>query len=833
MNDGPHVGEFSEFVARAVGEARPPYPYQVRLAEEGLPDLLRVPTGAGKTLAAVLPWLWRTTAFPEDTPRRLVYVLPLRTLVEQTAGEVARWLFNLGERSSPDPQQVSGDDSVILQMLMGGTDREDDAWQLVPDKRAVLIGTQDMVLSRALMRGYAESRPRWPISYALLHSDTQWVFDETQLLGPAVPTSAQLQGLRDSLGTAAPTATMWMSATLAEEGLSTVDHDVTALRTVELTAEDRGGALAKRLDAARTVERLDLPTDPKTFAVALARALLARHRPGTRTIAVLNTVERATAVREAFRKEAPEADVVLIHSRFRPVERRELMDLVTDDPPPGGRIVISTQVLEAGVDITSMTLFTEAAPWSSIVQRAGRCNRGGEYAAASLLWGLPPGGRASAVPYVQEDMDAAVAALGELEGIAVTSTGLQRRPVKQMPELHAVLRRRDLLQLFDTMPDLTGADIDVSPWIRDGDDTGVFVAWRDWTASDGKPAEDEPLARRDELCPAPIADVRKLAALDGGRRLWVRDRVGGHWRWASRADVVPGAVLLADVRAGWYDPELGWAPAVGTPVEPVAPVESAAPPAEDEESVGPLADGDAIGDDLLSQGRKWVGLARHLSDVEEEVAAVAEGLRLPGLAVGLVEAAVLAGRYHDLGKCHEVFQATLRRASPNPPDGLLAKSPGGGGRHSRRYLRHELVSALLLTSPECCLLENRRERGLIVYLVAAHHGRVRISVRSVADEALQQPPLLLGVADGDRTPAFELTTGEHMAAVTLSTSSLRIGAADASGSTSAGSWTPGSWTERAVTLRDRPDLGPFRLAYLEALVRIADMRVSKRYREEG
>ncbi|GAA4199852.1 hypothetical protein GCM10023074_30890 [Microbispora amethystogenes] len=817
--------DFGAFVCRAVGKPLTPYPYQARLAREGLPELLRVPTGAGKTLAAVLPWLWRGKAFPDDTPRRLVYVLPLRTLVEQTAREVARWLFNQGERASEDPRQACRDDSVVLQMLMGGTDREDDAWQLAPGKPAILIGTQDMVLSRALMRGYAESRPKWPISYALLHSDTQWVFDETQLLGPALPTSAQLQGLRDRLGTAAPTATMWMSATLAEEGLSTADHDVTALRTVELTAEDREGELAKRLDALRTVERLDLPADSKNYPVALARALLARHRPGTRTIAVLNTVERATAVREALRKEAPETDVVLIHSRFRLLERGKAMDLVTADPPSGGRIVISTQVLEAGVDITSLTLFTEAAPWSSIVQRAGRCNRGGEYEdGAALLWSLPPDGRSPAAPYAQEDVDAAAVALGELEGVAVTSTVLQRRPVKQIHELHAVLRRRDLLQLFDTMPDLTGADIDVSPWIRDGDDTGVFVAWRDWAGSEGRPAEDEPRARRDELCPAPIADVRKLVTLPGGRRLWVRDRVGGQWRWASRADVVPGAVLLADARAGWYDSELGWSPAVTTPVEPVTPVE----PGEDREGTPP-ADGDALGDDPLSESRDtWVGLARHLTDVEEEVAAVAKGLRLPGLAAEVVEAAALAGRYHDLGKCHEVFQATLRRGGQNPPDGLLAKSPGSGGRHSRRHLRHELVSALMLTSPECRLLEDRPERELIVYLVAAHHGRVRISVRSVADEALQRPPLLLGVADGDHTPAFELTTGEHVNAFTLSTSSLRIGAADAPGSAA-----DGSWTERAVALRDRPDLGPFRLAYLEALVRIADMRVSRRYREEG
>jgi CRISPR-associated endonuclease/helicase Cas3 len=40
------------------------YGFQRRLAADGLPDLLCVPTGAGKTLAAVLPWLYRRTAHP-------------------------------------------------------------------------------------------------------------------------------------------------------------------------------------------------------------------------------------------------------------------------------------------------------------------------------------------------------------------------------------------------------------------------------------------------------------------------------------------------------------------------------------------------------------------------------------------------------------------------------------------------------------------------------------------------------------------------------------------------------------------------------------------------
>lgn len=126
---------------------RAPYPFQERFATAaGLPHLLRAPTGAGKTATAILGWLWRYFhGFPGSTPRRLVYCLPMRVLVEQSHRETANWLAALDLTKK-----------VGLHLLMGGVDTED--WFLHPEKPAVLIGTQDMLLSRALNRGYAASR---------------------------------------------------------------------------------------------------------------------------------------------------------------------------------------------------------------------------------------------------------------------------------------------------------------------------------------------------------------------------------------------------------------------------------------------------------------------------------------------------------------------------------------------------------------------------------------------------------------------------------------------------------------------------------------------------
>src|SRR5215469_2174991 len=122
------TNSFKEFFRTATG-GREPYPYQKRFAEaDPLPHLLRAPTGAGKTATAILGWLWRWVSSNPDTPRRLVYCLPMRVLVEQSEREAKTWIRTLKL-------------DIPVHVLMGGVDAE--KWYLYPEKPAVLIGTQD------------------------------------------------------------------------------------------------------------------------------------------------------------------------------------------------------------------------------------------------------------------------------------------------------------------------------------------------------------------------------------------------------------------------------------------------------------------------------------------------------------------------------------------------------------------------------------------------------------------------------------------------------------------------------------------------------------------
>ena len=127
-----------------------PHGWQTRLASDSVcrDALIRIPTGFGKTAGVLLAWLWNRVHEKNGAwPRRLVFCLPMRTLVEQTERAITDWI----DRADLDPKPK-------VHILIGGLSPSD--WHLDPEQNAVLIGTQDMLLSRALNRGYGSGRAR-------------------------------------------------------------------------------------------------------------------------------------------------------------------------------------------------------------------------------------------------------------------------------------------------------------------------------------------------------------------------------------------------------------------------------------------------------------------------------------------------------------------------------------------------------------------------------------------------------------------------------------------------------------------------------------------------
>lgn len=846
--DTPDCG-FADFFQQATA-GRSPFPYQIQLAcGSELPQLLDVPTGLGKTAAAILSWLFRRRRSPDEdvrrkTPRRLVYCLPMRTLVEQTVDEARQWLARLEMRD------------VGVHALMGGV--ESDEWDCTPEGEAILVGTQDMLLSRALNRGYGMSRYRWPVHFALLNNDALWVMDETQLMGVGLTTSVQLQGLRNRLSTYGVSHSLWMSATLDVKRLRTVDHPMPegGFATHRLSRDDREHPVVRQRLTARkplkTASASLTAADKKTYPGELAAQVATEHnrRPGTLTLVILNRVQRAQDVYSRLSQHYGAVDsppeLSLIHARFRPADRKKSEELLLSGKvPPAGHIAVATQAIEAGVDISAATMFTESAPWSSLVQRFGRCNRAGEFGSgkgteAAVFWidietldSRSKPNEELALPYPPAELERSRTYLSRLTDVGPETLGDVTHEAPQ-PLVHT-LRRKDLLDLFDTTPDLGGNDLDVSRYIRDSDDTDVQVYWRDWEIQkkSGRTPPPQPKSpdgtiqfptpARAELCTVSVAAMRdfigKLRKNDQAKHLtWQWNLLDRKWEECGPRDIRPGAVVLLHGTAGGYDAKLGW---TGDPRNsPITDLRAVVEPA------GERAGETAMEDDDL--GTQPVALAEHLRDVAEQAEKLREQLHdelrdVPWPAI------ISAAWWHDVGKSHPAFQTAMRDSKKirdlGRDDSVLWAKSGengllryriernGDGTERRRGFRHELASALAWLASH----DNGPSDELIAYLIAAHHGKVRLSIRSMPNEIPPSAPGRLfarGVWDGDELPRVELGNEAQDVSETLSLSLELMRLGEQNGRP--------SWLERGIRLRD--EFGPFRLAYLESLVRIADWR---------
>ena len=799
---------YAGFFKRATGFN--PYPYQARLAEsDGQSSLLRVPTGAGKTEALILGWLYqRSVCADVAVPRRLVYCLPMRTLVEQTVKRVEKWVGNLG---------IADDVGVVK--LMGGEPRTQ--WYLHPEKPFIVVGTQDMLLSRALNRGYGMGYNMWPVEYGLLNNDCLWVMDEVQLMANGLPTSTQLAGLRGKLETYGPAQSMWMSATARRDWLYTIDHpQPPAAKVVELGYDDLADPqLSKRHNALKVVAKdaVDF-RKPKETGQLIAR----KHESGTLTLAVVNTVERAQKLYEELvkpqNKLRPDVEKVLVHSRFREGDRQEKQGRIASPLGSAGRVVVATQAVEAGVDISARTLITELAPWASMVQRFGRCNREGKYERGDVLWVDVDKDTA---PYDTEDIDDAREIMEFLEGKSVGPAALEEMGDKMKDADHTtVIRRRDVVGLFDTTPDLSGSYLDVSQYVRGTDETGVTVFWRD--VPEGDPDEREPRPRHNETVNVPLGSSRGGPKgikdyLDGERKAWIWDFLDSKWQRIQQWEIRPGMTLMLDANQGGYDPDTGWDASGKERVEPVS--------AQDENRE-PEPEGQGSEPTNTSQ-RKWVSLSDHSRHVEAEARLILDALS-EQFEPGVLEAVALAALYHDAGKAHPAFQEMLRKDGEGPPEGILLAKSRGNGRMDRRHFRHELGSALAVLKHAA--LPEGETRDLAAYLVAAHHGKVRLGIRSLPGartgnkDSNPDPDKLLGypVSDYETLPSVDLGEGLLVPETTLDMSIARMGMDENERR---------SWLERSLALLER--FGPFRLAYLEAIVRAADMRASANEQKEA
>lgn len=845
--------------------------------------LIRIPTGMGKTEGVLSTWLHHRLVRGDNSwPTRLVWCLPMRVLVEQTVA--------VAEAIAGRVENTPG-----VGILMGGEDMEE--WFLQPERPWILIGTQDMLLSRALNRGYASGRARWPTEFGLLNQDALWVMDEVQLMDVGLATSAQLQAYRDQDAEKSlrPCYTWWMSATLQPEWLHSIDtssvFDTWAAEPCVVPPTNRSGGLWD-ISKSVTTDAIDAK-DSRAFA----ERVLAEHQQtgqsefGRITLVVCNTVDRACETHADIAKAGTDAELQLVHGRFRPHERESWrQDFLSRSActKDVNRIIVATQVVEAGVDISAGCLITELAPWPNLVQRFGRCARyGGEGRAVVIDRGQD---EKTSPPYDPASLAGAWAAVQTLKDVGITKLEEYeeqldddgRASLYPYEPAH-LLMRNEFDELFDTTPDLTGADLDISRFIRSGEERDVKVFWIDLAKDERPNRKRQP--QRSELCSVPFLKARdwlcgketqsaRKPALRNSMRAWVWDWLDGDWVPVRRDSLLPGRIVCVAASCGGYTVDQGFSPESNVAV-PVVAIDRH------------LTDG-ADANDLQHDGEplsfsEWKTIACHSDEVVQSVTRIASDMKLPQAVVRILK---LAARWHDIGKSHPAFQGAIGNAANDvrPPRQDLAKGPSAAWlkppgtyrihiddihKEDRPSLRHELASALalfsavklfqpdhpallgpwkdvfnamghdlemtaVLTNPPAEIRDvlecTPAEFDLLVYLVASHHGKVRVALHaSPADQDFQANPPdksglpIRGIRNYDRLPAIALSpNGEVLPELPLSLSPAALGLSKETGA---------SWRERCQSLLSTH--GPGRLALLEAILRAADVEASRLKTEDA
>ena len=479
---------------------------------------------------------------------------------------------------------------------------------------------------------------------------------------------------------------------------------------------------------------------------------------------------------------------------------------------------MATQAVEAGVDISARTLITELAPWSSMVQRFGRCNRTGEDERGEIFW-VDVGERSQdTAPYGTEDVELARERLKALEGKSAGPADLERLADDLEGIEHlTVIRRRDVVGLFDTTPDLSGSYLDVSQYVRGTDERNVSVFWRDIPEEGPDQAAPKPL--HSEVVSVPLGKSIADYFKDEKRRAWAWDFLDDQWRRVQLRDILPGMTLMLDAAQGGYSPDTGWNPSDNTRVAPVPIVGADRQEGEDGQGSDPWS----------TSRRNPVILSDHCRHVEDAVKTILNELSGWEIEPSIRNAVALAALYHDAGKAHPAFQRMMHglpKGEELPADQPQLAKSDTKATNERRHFRHELGSALAVLEHADGLDDLARD--LAAYLAAAHHGKVRLGIRSLPGprrgnvNGNPEPDRLLGyiVSEPEMLPPVDLGHGLRIAETRLDMSIAQVGL---------DTQDRRSWLDRSTALLDR--FGPFRLACLEAIVRAADMRASKEEQE--
>lgn len=342
-------------------------------AREGKPGLftLTVPTGGGKTLSALAFALAHAA---ETGQRRIIYVAPFLSIIDQNA-KVIRNALNVGPEGLEVFEHHSlGDVAEPSEPVDREGDDQDEARRAAAARRAenwdapVVITTNVQFFESLFSNRPGHCRKLHNIANSVI------ILDECQAIPPGfvAPTCAMLGDLIAHLGCTVVLSTATPPA---------FDHPALHAHQCGLAgARSIAGPELKLFERLRRV-RVEWPQPGVTLGwddVARRMTEGSEVDPAPRAaLCVLNTI-RAAGELFAELSNLRGAGVFYLSTRMCPAHRLESLDKIkTRLMKRQGCLVVSTQLIEAGVDVDFPLVLRELGPLDAVIQAGGRCNREG------------------------------------------------------------------------------------------------------------------------------------------------------------------------------------------------------------------------------------------------------------------------------------------------------------------------------------------------------------------------------------------------------------------------------------------------------------------------
>ena len=338
-----------------------PYPFQTNCFENFWRDksiLLQAPTGSGKTWAAIGPFVFAWSEWKNgnqnasDYPRKAIYSLPLRTLANSLFDEVRSKIeHNMPELNLKVTIQTGENPSDPL--LEGD----------------IVFTTIDQTLSNILSIPLSLPSKLANINAGAVLS-SYLIFDEFHLLDPqrSLNTTISIMKLLKNI-----CPFCLMTATLSDIFLENISDLLNAsIIRIEKNEYQQFNFVKKETN--RSVFVVDGLMDIDN--------IIRQHKQ--KSIVICNTVDRCVEIYKALQKAkqhmSMDLELICVHSRFFQIDRKNKEDQITkkfSENSPLNVILISTQIVEVGLDISCDTMHTEICPINSFLQRIGRCARWG------------------------------------------------------------------------------------------------------------------------------------------------------------------------------------------------------------------------------------------------------------------------------------------------------------------------------------------------------------------------------------------------------------------------------------------------------------------------